>query len=49
MKYKLDKEEKTLLKSLQEDTWVGVPDIKSRKKHYKEIAKQYLVNNQTEN
>ena len=45
MKTILDKEEKEILESFENDEWKSVPDLKKRKSQLKEIAKETLKKN----
>lgn len=38
MRYKLDKEEQALLHSLEEETWVEVPNFQKEKRRYAKAA-----------
>lgn len=41
----MDKEEKEILESFENDEWKSVPDLKKRKSQLKEIAKETLKKN----
>ena len=45
MKTILDKEEKEILESFENDEWKSVPDLKKRKSQLREIAKETLKKN----
>jgi predicted DNA binding CopG/RHH family protein len=46
---KIDIEEKQLLKSIEKDEWTSVKDIKSYKKHLREVAARTMLKDQRMN